>query len=286
MNGENQPLTVPSVQSMNAALDYVAYVNSLQGCFEYDTAMLGDINCLIPTVHYSEKDETLGDKLLEAALAHPYPPLVFSETYSDREKPELMNNTIVVTFDDGGDIVSHLYVDVNLEGWSIMNYTFTATDLADLPEDYKDEQYIEDMVYLRSMADSALANDPVVGSSGFMPFTRIDDWRMCMGGECPIGNLFTDAIRWASDSDFAVLPSGGLRGEGWESGEVRVSDVWGALPFLNHVCTGVMSGVSIFRLLNYSTAVATFESTYTDMGDRLLQLSGELLVVVFAALFT
>ena len=213
--------------------------------------------------------------LLKAALAHPYPPAVFSDTYSDRLTPELMNNTIVATFDDSGDIVSHLHVNVNLEDWSITNSTFITTNLENLQQEYKDEQYVEDTVYLRGLADSALANDPVVGTSGFMPFTRIDNWRMCMGGECPIGNLFTDAIRWAGDSNFAALPSGGLRGEGWESGEVRVSDVWGALPFLNHVCTGVMSGVSVFRLLNYSTSVATFESTYSDMGDRLLQLSGE-----------
>jgi hypothetical protein len=38
----------------------------------------------------------------------------------------------------------------------------------------------------------------------------------------------------------------------------------------------VMSGISVFRLLNYSTSVTTFESTYTEMGDRLLQMSGEL----------
>ena len=75
-------------------------------------------------------------------------------------------------------------------------------------------------------------------------------------------------------ADFAVLPSGGLRGPGWPAGEVRMSDLWAAYPFINYKCTGVMSGVSVFRLLNYSTAVATFESTFTEMGDRLLQMSG------------
>ena len=71
-----------------------------------------------------------------------------------------------------------------------------------------------------------------------------------------------------------MLPSGGLRGEGWPAGEVHVSDIWAALPFINHMCTGAMSGVSVFRLLNYSTSVATFESTFSAMGDRLLQMSG------------
>merc|ERR1719253_1124637 len=102
----------------------------------------------------------------------------------------------------------------------------------------------------------------------------MDEWRMCMGGECPLGNLFTDAIRWSTNADFAVLASGGLRGPGWPAGNVTVGDLWAALPFINQLCTGVMSGVSIYRLLNYSTAVSAFESTYTPMGDRLLQVSG------------
>lgn len=30
----------------------------------------------------------------------------------------------------------------------------------------------------------------------------------------------------------------------------------------------------MYRLLNFSTAVATFQSTWTSMGDRLVQMSG------------
>ena len=74
-------------------------------------------------------------------------------------------------------------------------------------------------------------------------------------GECPIGNLFSDALRWASGADFAVMNSGGVRGPGWPAGEVRMSDIWAAHPFENYPCTGVMTGVSVFRLLNYSTTL-------------------------------
>lgn len=93
-------------------------------------------------------------------------------------------------------------------------------------------------------------------------------------GECLLGNLFNDALRWASGADFSVMNSGGLRGPGWPAGEVYLSDLQAAFPFENYLCTGVMSGVSVFRLLNYSTATATFESSLTDTGDHLLQMSG------------
>ena len=275
VDGDAQPGTVSSVESMIAALDYIAQLNQLNGCFTYANS------CLIPYVHYSDKDEELGNELLQAALEHPHPPVVFSRQYETSD-PELINNqTLVVTFDEQDDIVSHLLVHVDVVDWTITNYTFVTIDLENLPFEYKDDEYVQDMIFLRGLADEALRNDPVVGTSGLMPFTRIDDWRMCMGGECPIGNLYTDAIRWFSDADFAVMASGGLRGEGWGAGYVRVSDLWGALPFLNHMCTGTMSGVSVFKLLNYSTAVATFESTYTAMGDRLLQMSGEEMVDYF-----
>lgn len=53
-----------------------------------------------------------------------------------------------------------------------------------------------------------------------------------------------------------------------------MSDIWSASPFADERCSGVMSGVSVFRLLNHSTALATFKSTKTEMGGRLLQMSG------------
>ncbi|KAL3776718.1 hypothetical protein HJC23_001505 [Cyclotella cryptica] len=283
IQGESQPLTTPAVKSMVSALDYVAYVNANNGCFDKisggifsaDRIVNGTSPCLIPIVYYL--DEPLRDEMLDSIRVHPNPPLVLAQGFGEMD-PEIVNNqTLVVAIDISGGLLSHLSVDVDLENWAVKNFTFNEIDFEELPSKYKDDQYFRDMEYLRILADEALANDPVVGTSGFMPLTRtvIDtDWRMCMGGECPIGNLFTDALRWAADADFAVVSSGGLRGEGWEAGEVHVSDIWSALPFMNDICIGVMSGVSVFSLLNYSTAVATFESTYTPMGDRLLQMSG------------
>lgn len=94
-------------------------------------------------------------------------------------------------------------------------------------------------------------------------------------GECPIGNLFTDALRWKAGADFAAMSSGRLRGPGWPAGKVRMSDISAAYPFENYLmCTGTMNGVSVLRLLNYSTASATFESSASASGGALLQLSG------------
>jgi 2',3'-cyclic-nucleotide 2'-phosphodiesterase (5'-nucleotidase family) len=67
-----------------------------------------------------------------------------------------------------------------------------------------------------------------------MPLSRIDDYRACQAGECPIGNLFTDAIRWFTGTDVAFTSSGGYRGEGWSAEDgVRLTDLYAALPFPN-----------------------------------------------------
>ncbi|KAL7477242.1 hypothetical protein ACHAW6_003055 [Cyclotella cf. meneghiniana] len=281
---ESPPLTTPSVESIVAALDYIAYVNANNGCFDGSREgilssgrVVNDTNlCLIPIVFFV--DNLLRNEILQAIRDHPNPPLVLAQGFGEQLFPELVNNqTLFASIDVGGSLISHLHVEVDLDSWEIRNFTFNAVDLHQYPSKFKDDKYYQDVAFLRALADEALDNDPVVGKTGFMPLTRSlseNNWRMCMGGECPLGNLFTDALKWTSNADFAVLSSGGLRGEGWEAGEVHLSDIWAALPFMNHVCTGVMTGVSVFRLLNYSTAVATFESTYTPMGDRLLQMSG------------
>jgi len=67
--------------------------------------------------------------------------------------------------------------------------------------------------------------------------------------------------------------SGGFRGQGWPPGPIRISNLWDALPFPNNICTGKISGVSLFQLFNYSVSVATFQGADTELGDRLLQVS-------------
>ena len=308
LGSDAQPLTAPAVESLRAALDYVAELNGDNGCIDNSekgeptttlssttlnsqcAATLSTSTCWSPIVFYTDRNENQYEACLQAAIDHEHPPLVFYGKRNNDRNATLVNHgsTVVFHMGDDDDMVTQLRIEVggyqtldehnNLgdakRQRNIKSMSFEETNLKNLPLELKDEAYVKDLTYLRTLADEALANDPVVGSSKEMPMTRMDEWRMCMGGECPLGNLFTDAIRWSTNADFAVLASGGLRGPGWPAGNVTVGDLWAALPFINQLCTGVMSGVSIYRLLNYSTAVSAFESTYTPMGDRLLQVSG------------
>jgi len=266
-----------------AALDYIAKINENNGCYINPNAGVNPnsntICWLPPIVFLFEESQDVLDTLLQAGLKHDHPPLLIYGEAGEIYTPIIAEDkTVVVTLLHDYDTVSHLRIEVveNENGSytsnSIDSVNLTQFNAKELPMEYKDEDYVKDLVFLRSLADEAVKNDPKVGTSGFMPMTREGSWRMCMGGECPIGNLFTDALR--GDADIAFQGSGGLRGPGWPAGPVHVSDLWTALPFVNYRCAGIMSGVSVFQLLNHSTTMATFESTKTEFGDRLLQMSG------------
>jgi hypothetical protein len=157
---------------------------------------------------------------------------------------------------------------------TISTIDFIYHDLETLPSELKDELWVQNILQLRPLADAAQQNDPVVGYSEAMPVSRVDEYRACMAGECPLGSLFTDAIRWFTGTDIAFTSSGGYRGEGWSQGPVQLTDMYAALPFPNTECSGTMSGLSLFALMNYTTSVATFEGHDSDEGGLLLQVSG------------
>jgi len=272
-----------------AALDYIAKMNENNGCYNDNDAVVGNTICWLPPIVFLfEESQDILDTLLQAGLKHDHPPLLIYGEAGEIHTPIIVEDkTVVVTLVHDYDTVSHLRIEVaQNENGSIFSTSnsksktnpiigsvnFTQFNVKELPMEYKDEEYVKDLLFLRSLADEAVENDPKVGTSGFMPMSREGSWRMCMGGECPIGNLFTDALR--GNADIAFEGSGGLRGPGWSAGPVHVSDLWTALPFVNYRCAGIMSGVSVFQLLNHSTTVATFESTKTDFGDHLLQMSG------------
>jgi hypothetical protein len=140
-----------------AALDYLAYINTLNGCFQSNITLIDEganATCLMPAVYYSDKGVDLGNALLKTALEHAYPPVLFSDSNGDHFEPELVNNkTLVVTLDPDTDILTHLRVEIELDNWTVTNLTLERIDLSDIPLDHIDDEYTQDMIYLRGLAD-------------------------------------------------------------------------------------------------------------------------------------
>ena len=267
---DSQDRTEPQFASAKGALDYIYRLNEeLEGT---------NPNFWIPVIYYSDPRRQNWLAFLDKVLQHEHPPSLLLEIEnqdSDRYPiPQLLNDTTWVISYRQHTRRIHRF-EITKVGQKVTGVKLHFIDLTEIPEDLKDDQFASDIEFLHGLASEAVKNDPVIGYSEFMPLARDDgETRKCMAGECPIGNLFADALKWYTETDFAFIASGGIRGPGWEAGAVRVTDLWGALPFANQICTGTMSGVSLFKLLNYSTSVATFTSTYTETGDNLLQVSG------------
>lgn len=264
-NGEEADVTVArgnvvsvdQVESTQGLLDFIYSVNEANGCtgssrgpyYDYlvsvnQTASIsGRTNqdpCWIPLVVYGEPNEVRFEPFLQAITEYEHAPAFILNSASWDEFPIQQvgsRGTWVAKFSQWGRAYHQWRLALSTDRRSIVNVTLIQDRMFGVRPEARDESYIRDHAYIRRLAEEAGAFDPVLGMSDFMPNHNYDDFRPCMGGECPIGNLFADAMRWGGDADFAFTNSGGLRGSGWQAGPVRVSNVWDSFPFDNTLCS-------------------------------------------------
>ncbi|CAB9516278.1 acid type B receptor subunit 2 [Seminavis robusta] len=242
--------------------------------------------CWIPVIITGQGlDAPMLDPFVEAlATYEKFPPAVIYAPRGKYERfatPGKVHNTWVYWKNNYGaegfdQLRLHLRHDPSLPHTQneVLDLTVTQDDTRNIDERVKDEQFVRDIEFLKDLMVEAENNDPLLGNSTEMPYTREGKVRRCYGGECPLGNLFTDAMRWRAQADVAVINSGGIRGGGWPAGEVRTSNIWASFFYANTLCEISMSGLSLFRLFNYSTSLASFEPRNIADGDRLFQVSG------------
>jgi class 3 adenylate cyclase len=158
---------------------------------------------------------------------------------------------------------------------AILAASHTTKDLNNLPSSLKTSNYYADVTFAQQLADEAVRDDPLIGYTTFMPEQASADglWRPCMGGECAQGNMWADSYRWKMDVDIAFQNSAAIRGPGWPAGQVRMSNLYVTLPYANRVCTATITGLNVWKILNYSIGIDLTPDFKWD-GQRLLQLSG------------
>jgi hypothetical protein len=158
----------------------------------------------------------------------------------------------------------HTRLEIDTTTNEIAELDLITGDLAALSSELKDETFDTDVTFLRSLADEALRNDPIVGISNYMPGTQRAE---CLRAECELGNLVADSLRWQAYADIAFIASQSIAGPGWPFGDVRVSDVWQTIPEPKNMCKGTMSGLSLFKFLD--TAIGS-----KGLINGMLQISG------------
>eukprot|EP00668_Euglena_longa_P010226 GGOE01012404.1.p1 GENE.GGOE01012404.1~~GGOE01012404.1.p1 ORF type:complete len:949 (+),score=256.65 GGOE01012404.1:172-2847(+) len=227
-------------------------------------------------LHQSASDlNALADAV--GSMQHP-PDIVLYESPPPGFIGGQRQNTTFIQFDVNDVAITRLNVSYSMVGGravfdSLLVSTVSLSTLPSAPT----AAYLADQAYLQGLANDALVNNPTKGySATAMPVTRLSGTKQnaCMAGECPLGNLYTDAYRQQFGADIAFSTSGGLRGPGWPIGPINVSDIWAAMPFANNPCTANLLGLTVWEIMNHSMALATFTGDTQGTGDRLLQVSG------------
>eukprot|EP00934_Nitzschia_sp_Nitz4_P004405 Nitzschia sp. Nitz4//scaffold65_size103378//56010//59639//NITZ4_004469-RA/size103378-processed-gene-0.51-mRNA-1//-1//CDS//3329556249//4395//frame0 len=188
--------------------------------------------------------------------------------------------TWVVSYKGKATNFHQLEMSIAEDRRSILGVNVTTEDLNDLPDEALTSDYYEDLnklrQYAREAVESSLVDEPGVPTTAMPEMTSADDgFRKCYVGECELGNMFADAIRWTAQADVAVLPSFMFNGPGWTAGEIRTLEILENVPYTAPWCEARMTGNSMLRLLQHSIATTSF-GPYDGVqtGGRLLQVSG------------
>lgn len=291
-NLDNANLYTESLGTALSLLDYIHRVNQQSGCLpntdRYDayvnrTSSTVQARCWIPVV-LSDLTRYRED-ILDGLLSHESPPALFVDyngidpTLNSGEPIQLTNGESTMwalSYRSSSAVFPLIRLRKKQNQPTLSNVVFDLQQLRDFPDSAKDEKYASDILQLRQWADETIANDPVIGQSTEFLVAKTPDnlFVRCEAGECEHGNLFTDAMRWATNADFAFENGAAYHGLGWPAGDVKVSNLWETIPFANNICEGYMTGLNLWKMANYSVSTSTFSYANTIEGGNLQQVSG------------
>ena len=238
------------VSSVKILLSYLSHENAARGCSlesanSYNSQLI-QLNrtqsirngasaekCLIPIL--IKTGEGPLHTFLDAVLDNEHHPSLIIDVEGEevssygmpqRIRTESNSNadSWILSYDDDVDVLRQIRISPLNGRASISKVEVLEHSMENFDNVQKDEKLAHDIAFLRELADEALQNDPIKGLSMAMPIMRTNRFRACFGGECPIGNLVTDALRWYTNVDFAFIESSGLQGLGWPEGAVKVRE--------------------------------------------------------------
>ena len=196
----------------------------------------------------------------------------------------LLNGTYVVTTNAqpwsraGEPATTHVCANFvyDTDTSTITNYSSSRNDLLAVPTAMKDTRFWDDVRFAANLSDEAEVDDPIIGYVTAMPNQTDPNnaYARCQGGECHIGQLFTDSYIWKlPTADVSFQNSGGPRGPGWKAGSIKFSAMFEHMPYPNTLCNATLRGLTIYQMVNYSLSGSTI-STRFDIANAVMQIGG------------
>ena len=129
---------------------------------------------------------------------------------------------------------------------------------AELINDYtkKDKDVEKTINEIKEKVESLTTE--VIGHSNYDLTINNNDKRAIRNEETNLGDLVTDAIRNAANSDVAIINGGAIR-ESITKGDITIGNILTTLPFINYIAKIEITGQDIADFLEYSSYVCPSE---------------------------
>jgi 2',3'-cyclic-nucleotide 2'-phosphodiesterase (5'-nucleotidase family) len=195
------------------------------------------------------------DRQLAEQLSDRVDIIVGGHSHTRLNKPSLVNNKIIVQAGSRSQYLGRL--DVSVADDKVESYKGRLIFL-DAKDAEMDPQLAGETKKYKDMITEMYGK--VIGELKTM-------WVRSRRSESNIGNFITDAMREKTESDFAVVNSGGIR-KGLIPGPIKAIDIKEILPFSNTLCVFEMTGEQVMNLVTNNARGAANRSF------GILQVSG------------
>lgn len=175
------------------------------------------------------------------------------------EEGKKINNTMLVSAGEYGKYVGK--VDIVFDEGEF-------TTVASLDSYEQTKKYPVKANVLNALNEVVAKVDAETSKAIFKLDKPLDGARATVrGGECELGNLVADALRWVSGADVAFTNGGGIRAT-IPAGSVTMKSILTTLPFDNTVETRNVKGSTIIKVLEFGM------SNYPELSGGYPQVSG------------
>ncbi|MGB5217770.1 MAG: bifunctional UDP-sugar hydrolase/5'-nucleotidase [Smithella sp.] len=183
--------------------------------------------------------------------------IVGGHSHTRVEKPIKIENTLIVQAWEHAKVLGIL--DLTIQDKKIIHYAGQLSVIQ--PDKNKADPLILEIVNRYQKQTDVMLNE-VIGE------TRVDlEGKGSRFQETNLGNLIADILREETKADLAMINGGGIRSDILK-GNIRMKDIFSALPFTNHPVVLKVSGQEIKDIFEYGV------SDPDQTGGRFPQVSG------------
>ncbi|WP_163582126.1 5'-nucleotidase C-terminal domain-containing protein [Gracilibacillus saliphilus] len=226
---ETPPSTAP------AGIEGLTFNDPIETAKQYESELTEKADVLIALTHigYSE------DQKLAQEVDY-FDVIIGGHSHTTLNNPNTDNGTPIVQTGGNAANIGNLTLQINSETKEVENVDYFLQSISSL-EDVDDSIQTKVDKYIADM-DELLSEEIGYTETGLSRNGSLDT---------PLGNFWTDAMRFKTDADIALTNGGGIRAS-IPAGPLTVNDIYTIEPFANEIMKLEMTGAALKDVMQYS----------------------------------